>query len=448
MKEEVMKRILAIILVLMMILPLAVACDSDADQSTKPTQITKPTGNGTASDELSKLAGKTPKELYDSTISALGVMTEYEIMLKDSSTVHLMDEPAVSTSSEEYKIKNGAAYIKYVNPAEQISEIWFKDGVIYTSSNDEKQRTNMTAEAFASSYLLNISTIIFPLSESYFKDMKFSKDGDNYALEFAVTKEDYLKYLSIEITGNAQYDIIFDSKGVIKSAKMSAICSASAGVSIELVTEILFNKLGEAADITVAGKPEDYRLAPATDAIDMTPVDSLDKFSASEEPTDYVMIEVEGKGTMVVRLFENVAPVTVANFKALVAKGFYDGMTFHRIVKDFVIQAGDVYADGSASLDEAKIRGEFAANGFMNNLPHVRGVISMARTSQDMNSASTQFFIMEKDNAGLDGQYGAFGFVVYGLDVIDAIAAVEVDESEKPTTNVVIKSAKFVTLNK
>ena len=135
---------------------------------------------------------------------------------------------------------------------------------------------------------------------------------------------------------------------------------------------------------------------------------------------DRAIIDVKDYGVITVELYPDIAPKTVANFVKLAESGFYDGLTFHRIIKDFMIQGGDPLGNGTGGSDE-NIVGEFKANGFENNLNHTRGVISMAR-SNDMNSASSQFFIMHADSPHLDGQYAAFGKVTDGMDVVDKIA--------------------------
>lgn len=130
-------------------------------------------------------------------------------------------------------------------------------------------------------------------------------------------------------------------------------------------------------------------------------------------------IEVESYGTIKLQLNGTVAPVTVANFANLASSGFYDGLTFHRIIKGFMMQGGDPNGDGTGGSDRT-IVGEFAENGHPNPISHVRGTISMARSSAP-NSASSQFFILQEDSVNLDGNYAAFGHVTDGMDVVDAI---------------------------
>ena len=169
----------------------------------------------------------------------------------------------------------------------------------------------------------------------------------------------------------------------------------------------------------------------------------LKEFDYSEEVTNFVLINVTDFGYIVVELYPDTAPQTVENFKTLVGDGFYDGLTFHRVIKNFMIQGGDPKGNGTGGSDK-NIPGEFSSNGFENNLSHKRGVLSMAR-SQNYNSASSQFFICHADSTHLDGDYAAFGEVVYGIEVVDAIAEVRTNKSDKPLSKVVIESMQFVT---
>ncbi len=133
----------------------------------------------------------------------------------------------------------------------------------------------------------------------------------------------------------------------------------------------------------------------------------------------HVEIVIRDYGTIAVELDADAAPITVANFLKLAKSGFYDGLTFHRIINGFMMQGGDPEGTGMGGSSE-KIKGEFSANGVKNDLSHTRGAISMAR-SQAMDSASSQFFIVYQDSTFLDGQYACFGYVTDGMDVVDAI---------------------------
>lgn len=142
----------------------------------------------------------------------------------------------------------------------------------------------------------------------------------------------------------------------------------------------------------------------------------------------HATIEVKNYGTIKLELDADTAPITVANFAKLVNEGFYDGLTFHRIIDGFMIQGGDPLGNGTGGSSE-KIKGEFKLNGVKNNIAHVRGVISMARASA-YNSASSQFFIVHEDSPHLDGQYAAFGYVTEGIEIVDKVC-----EDSEPTDN-------------
>lgn len=150
-----------------------------------------------------------------------------------------------------------------------------------------------------------------------------------------------------------------------------------------------------------------------------------------------VVIEMDNGGIIKLEIDEKAAPVTAANFLKLVKEGFYDGLTFHRVIAGFMIQGGDPTGTGMGGSKE-NIKGEFASNGFNNPIKHTRGVISMAR-AMDPDSASSQFFIMHADAPHLDGNYAAFGRVVEGMGVVDQIASVKTNFNDKPLTPVVMK---------
>ena len=156
------------------------------------------------------------------------------------------------------------------------------------------------------------------------------------------------------------------------------------------------------------------------------------------------MVEITMENGKIIRieLDASAAPLTVENFEKLVKEGFYDGLTFHRIIPGFMIQGGDPDGNGMGGPGYG-IKGEFASNGWNNPIQHTRGVISMARSMMP-NSAGSQFFIMHKDAPHLDGDYAAFGKVVEGIEVVDEIAGVKTDRTDRPTTPVVMKTVRIV----
>ncbi len=167
--------------------------------------------------------------------------------------------------------------------------------------------------------------------------------------------------------------------------------------------------------------PEVYEAQKAAETKD----EKTSYISVAEGPyatgTHHALIHVKDYGDIRVELNASVAPVSVSNFANLVEKGFYNGLTFHRIINGFMIQGGDPNGDGTGGSDK-QILGEFKENGVSNPLPHTRGVISMAR-SQDNNSASSQFFICHQNSPHLDGKYASFGMVTEGMEVVDKIVA-------------------------
>ena len=175
------------------------------------------------------------------------------------------------------------------------------------------------------------------------------------------------------------------------------------------------------------------------------------KYIESEEETNFVKIDTNGYGIMIAELYPDVAPITVENFKSLVKDKFYDGIIFHRVIKDFMIQTGDPTGTGMGG-SEKEIKGEFKNNGVENDLSHTRGVLSMARrggnpdTEETMNSASSQFFIVHKDSDFLDGNYASFGKLLNGYDVLDKIATTETNSSDKPLKDIKMNGIRFVTL--
>lgn len=183
----------------------------------------------------------------------------------------------------------------------------------------------------------------------------------------------------------------------------------------------------------------------------------VEDFEPTDKQSDYVLIKIKDYGSIVAVLRSDVAPITVANFKKLTKEKFFDGTVFHRVIENFMIQGGGCIVvkseDGKTDTFESKespsIKGEFTSNGFENNLLHVRGVLAMARTSVK-DSASSQFYIVHQSSesaANLNGDYATFGYVLAGMDVVDAIATCKTfgdANAPIPIQDVVIESVTFV----
>ncbi|MEG1312499.1 MAG: peptidylprolyl isomerase [Romboutsia sp.] len=173
------------------------------------------------------------------------------------------------------------------------------------------------------------------------------------------------------------------------------------------------------------------------------------KVETTNEPIDppkelpIATIKVKDYGTIEAELYPHLAPNTVNNFIELANEKFYDGLIFHRVVKDFVLQGGDPEGTGMGGPGYS-IKGEFEDNGFKNDIKHQKGILSMAR-SQQPDSGGSQFFIVTKDASNLDKQYAAFGKVISGMNIVDKINNVEVGSNDKPVKNVVIESIRVDT---
>ena len=155
-----------------------------------------------------------------------------------------------------------------------------------------------------------------------------------------------------------------------------------------------------------------------------------------------ICIEMDNGKQMEAELYPDVAPITVENFVSLIKEDYFKGIIFHRVISGFMIQGGDPTGTGMGGSNKT-IKGEFLANGVVNNLKHERGVLSMARTN-DPNSASSQFFIMHQDAPYLDGQYAAFGKITKGIEVVDEIANVQTNAMDKPLVDQRMKTIKLI----
>lgn len=227
-------------------------------------------------------------------------------------------------------------------------------------------------------------------------------------------------------------------------SRMSAILMAA----VLLFSFAACDKAGGNTEIEAPTEAETiYMLTMAEVKAEIDSKETTD-FVETSEKSEYIKITVKDHGDIIIRLRSDVAPITVDNFQKLVGEGFYNGVTFHRIYKGFMIQGGDPDGDGMSDPNGPSIKGEFTANGVPNHLKHVRGVISMART-QAPNSAYSQFFICDADSTFLDGSYAAFGYVVAGLETVDSVASVEVQynrggELSDPIEDVVMEKVCFV----
>ena len=213
----------------------------------------------------------------------------------------------------------------------------------------------------------------------------------------------------------------------MKIVGIAAACLAAVGVIGVIASSVAENR-GKAVNAAAQESTNAGTVSEAVSGAQSGAENALCVSADDLEISHYADIEIKDRGTVTVALDRSAAPETVDNFVALSESGFYDGLTFHRIMDGFMMQGGDPNGDGTGG-SEKTVKGEFSSNGVDNPISHVRGAISMAR-SQDMDSASSQFFIVQSDSTFLDGQYAGFGFVTEGMDIVDAIC-----KEAEPTDN-------------
>ena len=245
---------------------------------------------------------------------------------------------------------------------------------------------------------------------------------DDFIFEISepIRKKTKVQQRNIAIAAGVFVVCVLALAAILSSSSTAYETTAETTAATQATEEVETTMVTEKAEVT-----EPFDIKDADEEEIATPVTEV----AESVPVSYTaQIEIEDYGTITVALDASAAPITVENFVSLAQSGFYDGLTFHRIMEDFMMQGGDPNGDGTGGSDE-NIVGEFTDNGYDNNLSHTRGAISMAR-SNDYDSASSQFFIVHEDSTFLDGQYAVFGYVTDGMDIVDAIC-----ESAEPTDN-------------
>ncbi len=291
-------------------------------------------------------------------------------------------------------------------------------------------------EQIASTFKLDMKTVGMALEAENIninRILSFMKETDiDYPSFIELLKDGEEEIDFPEEVDTYAYTTINNIAGPIEKKRKNLIIKICAGILavIILIGGIVMISLnGDKTTTTSDTGSSSDTVSDSTDSSVITePVIDLD-----ETATYYADIEIENQGTITVKLDQTAAPVTVSNFVNLAQNGFYDGLTFHRIMEDFMMQGGDPNGDGTGGNtdedgNEVNIVGEFTNNGYENSLSHTRGAISMARASEN-NSASSQFFIVHEDSSSsLDGDYAVFGYVSEGMDIVDTIC-----ESAEPT---------------
>ena len=429
-----MKKFLSLILAFVMIAFTFTACN----KSPKGSETLQPSDVG-----LVTLADKTPKEAYDAAVAKINSMTVYDVEIKSAYTTSYLENSATTNVIEKYVTDGTTYFFSKEDDAGSSIKMWHINGVAYSSQGEFNERLDISLDDYKYNYFISGSGLIFSIDESAFTDVKFIQEDENYVLNLTITPENYYKIAFDSISENAICKIVFDSQANILSFGIVARTTRpESGYNLELDRKVEFKSIDSNVTVSLPENLDSFRVAPKMTELDMTSIETVENLVETDEKTDLVKLEIANYGTIVIRLYSNVAPVTVDNFKNLVSQKFYDGLIFHRVVKNMLMQGGDPEGNGMGGSGK-NIKGEFLYNGFTNNLSHKRGVVSMAR-SEMYNSASSQFFIVQSDYLNWDGQYAAFGYVVYGMDVVDTITALDVDVQSKPLSEVKITSARFV----
>ena len=438
-----MKKILALVMAALLLF-LAVGCNSGNTDE-----------NGKKGEKL--LAGKTPMELYSEAIDYIKALQNYEVLIESKYITTYDGKTEEETATTLHRCSGDSFY--YLYKADDYEEFFLNDGAtLYKNVNNIAEKSEMSYTDFMKNWgSVTESGMLIDLEESSFDKKLFIPEGDQYYLEFLITKEEYAKITGGTVESPVNYKVYFDKDGKVTAFDRSMVYYYYDVVLVDDQMKVYIQNVGQVKKVEAPQNPEAFSVRLKAEDIDLSSVESLDLFEATGDITDYVLLDMKVAGTVklsdtetvenyegkiLVRLFPDVAPLTVSNFKSLVGSSFYNGLTIHRVIPDFVIQGGDPQGNGTGGSDN-DIFGEFTSNGFTNNLAHKRGVLSMAR-SDDPDSASSQFFICHKDAVSLDSKYATFGYVVYGMDVVDVIAGLETDADDKPKVKVTIEKASFV----
>lgn len=442
-----MKKILSLFIALLMIFTLIGCADKEENKDTAET----------AKKGFPTLNGKDSKEIYTSAIDYIATLKNYEIDVYTTYKISFDGRTTEEAHHTLHKCSGDSFY--YLSESGIRKEFFIHDGtMLYKSVNNVNEKINISYTDFMQNWGgITKEKTLLSLSDSKISNKLFISEDEEYYLDFLIRKEEYYELTGGSIESPVKYRVYFDKDGSLTHFERTLSFYYYEGVLVEDNTKIYISNVNQVQKIETPDNTDLYSLRPNAEDIDLSSIESLDLFEATSEITDYVLLNMKIAGTVkisetetvenyegkiLIRLFPDVAPLSVSNFKALVGGSFYNGLTMHRVISDFVIQGGDPNGDGTGGSED-EIFGEFSSNGFTNNLSHKRGVVSLARSNEN-DSASSQFFICHKDAPDLDGEYASFGYVVYGLDTVDIIAALETDENDKPKTTVTIESATFV----
>ena len=493
-----MKKILAAFLAAVMMLSIC-SCDTESKKDEE--------SSGKKYEE-EVLAGKTMKELYYSAVDYVKSLVNYEITIDALYRNTYLDETdtqsstATQTVEEQktttvYKATDDTFMYSYKVDNGSYEEHFVFDGTtLYQSLNGIREQKKTTQEEFLDQYgSINQSGMLLELNDSSFEGIALTEKDGKHVLQFSISPEEYYDLVGGQTEAPVIYDVYFDENGKLLSFDRSIEYFYSEDWYVQDYMTVTIENVGKVDPITAPENASEYAIRPTADQIDMSAVDSLEDFELSDPLTDYVLIKfkvtaptktentesatesatensteastadeestvtadtsLDGyEGEILIRLYPDVAPETVANFKKLIGTATYKGLEVNGIIDDFALQIGEHMTPEDFSEESTEeeteddnvfepVFGEFAYNGFTNNLSHKRGVISMLR-GEDPNSATFECFICTADTTDLDGYYASFGCVVYGFETLDKIASIEVDDYDIPQMTVTIVATDFM----
>lgn len=403
------------------------------------------------------LSNKTPVEIYSSSIDYIKGLTNYEIIVETAHTIGDGDEAIENSSRTVYK-SSGNTYSFFSDNGER-EEFLLHDGKkIYQNINGIKEQQDMSYEEFVSIWgTVNESGMLLELPEEKLADQTFIYDGDGYRLDISISELEYLELAGINVLEPIAYHVYFDQSGFVSGYSRLITYEYYEGVRIDDYLKVTIKNVGEVEKLQTPQNPESYAIRPEADEIDLSLVNDLSVFTTTKEQTDYVVITMKTDGTvkldetttaegyeakLLVRLYPDVAPETVETFKKLVSDGFYNSATVESISAEENSHS-TIRFEEKAKEENISILGEYVYNGFTNNLSHTRGVLS-ALSDYEAGTSMNSLFFCKEDSPGIDGAYASFGYVVNGIEQLDVISTVELDESTKPKSDIVITDISFV----
>lgn len=402
------------------------------------------------------LSNKTPLEIYNSSIEYIKELTNYEIIVEASHTIDYNDAPIENSSRTVYK-SSGNTY-SFLYEEGDHEEFFLHDGKkLYKNINGIKEQQDMFYEDFVNRWgTVNETGMLLELPDEKLVDQTFIYDGDGYRLDISISETEYLEFVGVTILAPVAYHVYFDQSGFVSGFSRLLKYEYYDGIPINDYLKVTIKNVGEVEKLQTPKNPETYAIRPKAEEIDLSLVNDLSIFTPTKEKTDYVIVTMKTDATvklddtttvegyeakLLVRLYPDVAPETVETFKKLVSDGFYNSAVIEAISN--VENKHSTILFKQKTQEKLYILGEYGFNGFTNNLSHKRGVLSVM-ADYEVGSSMNELFFCKEDSPSLDDSYASFGYIVNGIEQLDILSTVELDENSKPKSDLVITDISFV----